>query len=229
MILPLKDENPTRSFPIVTVVLLAANLLAFAWQLATASGDPRWAADLGFVPAAFPPPGHVAAGGGPVPWGSLFTSMFLHGGPLHLAGNLLYLWIFGNNVEDTLGALRFVVFYLVAGLGGHAAHVLSDPTSTIPTVGASGAISGVLAAYLLRYPLAKVRALLFLVFYVRLVRVPALLVIGIWFLQQIWEGASSLGAGGQTGGVAWFEHLGGFAAGLILFPALGGRVRWKRP
>jgi membrane associated rhomboid family serine protease len=226
VILPLKDENPTSGVPVVTLVLLALNLAVFAGQLFGGAAPPGWAMSHGFVPAEFGPAADSWGGGRP--WGTLITSMFLHGGVIHLAGNLLFLWIFGNNVEDALGSIRFVLFYAVSGLGAHAAHLASDPFSPIPTVGASGAISGVLAAYLLRFPKASVHSLLFLVFYVRLIRVPALVVIGLWFLQQAWQGASSLGSGVSGGGVAWFEHLGGFATGLVLFPALGGRVAWGR-
>ena len=228
MILPLKDENPTSRFPVVTVVLLSLNLIVFVGQLSSGSGIPGWAGAYGYVPAAFS--GRLAEGPDitGARWISVLVSMFLHGSVSHVAGNLLFLWIFGNNIEDVLGSVRFLLLYLLAGFGGHFAHFLSDPGSLVPTIGASGAISGILAAYLLRYPNARVHSLLFLVFYVRLIRIPAIVVIGLWFLQQLWQGASSLGSGASSGGVAWFEHIGGFATGLLLFPVFEGRAPWAR-
>ena len=237
MFLPLKDETPTRRRPVVTLGLLAANLAAFAWQMGGAAGPARVAIDLGFVPSAF-------GSGSEVPWATLLTSMFLHGGLAHLGGNLLFLWIFGNNVEDLLGPGRFLLFYLAAGLGGHLAHWASAPGSTIPTVGASGAISGILPdrfsatihkignfGFLILFGLMFTGILRYLlipahmitVFFVRLVRVPAIVLIGLWLLQQVVYGAGSLGATDAGGGVAWFEHLGGFAVGAGAFLALGGR------
>jgi rhomboid family protein len=139
------------------------------------------------------------------------TSMFLHAGWLHLLGNMLYLWIFGNNVEDVMGHVRFAVFYLLSGLAGAAAQILAGPTSAVPMVGASGAIAGVLGAYLVMFPAARVHTLVFLLFYIRVVEVPALIVLGVWLLMQLIN-AAQVG----PGGVAWFAHLGGFLAGLIL-------------
>jgi membrane associated rhomboid family serine protease len=214
LFLPLKDENPTRHVAWMTVALLAANGAAFVLQL-TAASPSAFVAQWGFVPAA-----QTAERLTP-----LLTAMFLHGGVLHLGGNLLYLWIFGNNVEDLFGPVRFLVFYLACGLAGHAAHYLSNPASTVPTIGASGAISGVLAAYLLRFPRASIVSVVFLFVFIRLVRVPAALVIAFWLLLQVVYGAASL-AGGPAGGVAWFEHLGGFGAGLLLTPMLARGRRW---
>ena len=221
MLLPLRDENPTLRFPGFTVFLLAANLCVFIWTLVAAPGIEDVAVRHGFTPGRF--------GAGPgLPWSTLGTSMFLHADVLHLGGNLLFLWIFGNNVEDALGHLRFALFYGLVGLGGHLAHGWADAGSVVPTIGASGAISGILAAYLLRYPRTRVTSLLFLVFYIRLVRVPAIVVIGLWLAQQVLQGAGSLG-GVVEGNVAWFEHLGGFLAGLLLFPLFGGKVMgWRK-
>ena len=214
ILLPIRDENPLRRVPWVTGLLVLANAAVFAWQLLEAQD--RVVMELGFVPASFFP---VVAGVGP-PLASpatLFTSMFVHGNLIHLLSNLVYLWVFGNNVEDVLGGVRFLFFYLVAGLGGHAAHFLANVHSAVPTVGASGAISGILAAYLLRFPHARVQSLLFLFVFLRWVRVPAFLLIGYWLLIQVLNGAAELG-GVAGGGVAWFEHLGGFVAGIVLFP-----------
>ena len=214
MFLPLKDENPTRHFAWVTVALLSANAAVFVLQL-TVEDPSAFVARWGFVPA-------LQSGERVAP---LFSAMFLHGGLLHLGGNLLYLWIFGNNVEDLFGPVRFLAFYVVCGLAGHLAHFLAGPASMLPTIGASGAISGVLAAYLIRFPRASVVSVVFLFVFVRLIRVPAALVIALWLVLQVVNGLGAL-AGGPARGVAWFEHLGGFAAGLLLTPLLSRGRRW---
>ena len=164
--------------------------------------------------------------GPPLIYITLFTSMFMHGGFFHIGGNMLYLWIFGNNVEDVLGRGRFVMFYMLSGMAAHAAHIATGPSSMVPTVGASGAISGVLAAYLVLFPKARVLALVFLGYFIRVVQVPAFVVLVFWIVVQSLQGLVSLGAGQVAlGGVAWFEHIGGFAGGLILLKVLGPRVR----
>jgi membrane associated rhomboid family serine protease len=218
--LPLKDENPTFGVPWVTGILIGGNVLAFVSPRIGGISADGLVSEFGLVPSRLFP-----AGAGLVPssdWFTLFTSLFLHANLIHLGGNLLYLWIFGNNIEDTLGPFRFVVFYVLSGLGGHSAHLATNLGSPIPTIGASGAIAGVLAAYLLRYPRARVLSLIFLVFFVRLIRVPAAIVILFWLITQVLGGVSELGSP-VRGGVAWFEHLGGFVAGLVFFPLLGGR------
>ena len=154
---------------------------------------------------------------------TLVTSMFVHGNFIHLLSNLVYLWVFGNNVEDVLGGVRYLFFYLVAGLGGHAAHFLANVHSAIPTVGASGAISGILAAYLLRFPHARVQSILFLFVFLRWVRLPAFVLIGYWLLIQVLNGAAELG-GATGGGVAWFEHVGGFFVGIGVFAVIAWRM-----
>ncbi|HLC05391.1 MAG TPA: rhomboid family intramembrane serine protease, partial [Anaerolineales bacterium] len=151
----------------------------------------------------------------PVPlYGTILTSMFVHGGLFHLAGNMLYLWIFGDNVEDRLGRVRYLLFYLLSGVGAAAAQILSDPHSKIPMVGASGAISGVLGAYLLLYPHARVVTLVFFGWFVRVIEIRALIVLGFWIVVQLVSGLLTWGA--QVGGVAWFAHVGGFVAGLVM-------------
>ncbi len=172
--------------------------------------------------ASGPVEGRIPAG-----W-TLFTSLFLHGGILHVAGNMLYLWIFGNNVEDAMGRIRFVVFYLLCGLAATYAHALMNSSSTVPLIGASGAISGVLGAYLLLYPRAKVVTLVFFGLYVRTVMVPAMVVLGFWFFLQF---LSAMGTSSGGGGVAWYAHIGGFVVGMALIglfkrrsvPFWGGR------
>jgi membrane associated rhomboid family serine protease len=215
LLFPLRDENPTSRRPWITSALIAANAVAFVVQSLGAGEE--LVLQGGLVPARI-----LATGDAFV---TLFTSMFLHGGLLHLGGNLLYLWIFGNNIEDVLGHVRFLGFYFLAGLGGHAAHILVNPGSTIPTIGASGAISGILGAYLVRFPHARVQSLFFFLFFVRWVRVPAILVIGLWLGMQIIGGIDEFAMSDQ-GGIAWFEHLGGFAVGVLVFRAvLAGRRR----
>lgn len=209
--IPLSDENTTSRTPVVSYALLGAIVLAFLWQLQ--AGNAAVYA-FGLIPArlvhgALLPPQLEWAPA----WATVFTSMFLHGGWLHLGGNLLYLWIFGDNVEDALGRGRFVAFYLLCGIGAALVQTVSETTSLIPMIGASGAISGVLGAYMRLYPHARVRVLvpLFIVFYT--IRVPAWMVLGLWFLFQL---ASSAMIQPGQGGVAFFAHIGGFLSGLIL-------------
>ena len=209
--IPLSDDNKTRRTPVVSYALLAVIVLAFLWQ--RQMGQAAVYA-FGLIPARLI---HGAALPSQLEWApawtTVFTSMFLHGGWLHLAGNLLYLWIFGDNVEDALGRGRFVAFYFTCGLAAAMAQTVSETTSVIPMIGASGAISGILGAYLRLYPHAQVRVLvpLLIVFYT--IRVPAWLVLGLWFLFQLASGAT-IQAG--QGGIAFFAHIGGFLSGLIL-------------
>jgi membrane associated rhomboid family serine protease len=162
--------------------------------------------------------GLCPAGDAPAPFLTLFTSMFLHGGFLHIAGNMLYLWIFGDNVEDTLGHGRFLLFYLLSGVAAALAQIVVHPDSSVPMVGASGAVSGVLGAYLLLFPYARVLVLLIFGFFVRIVRWPATVVLGFWIVVQFLNGliTVSVAAGGAAGGTAWFAHIGGFVAGIVL-------------
>lgn len=209
----LRDDNPVRGIPVVTIGLILACVAVYLWQL---SLPPRFAPVavtlLGFIPALLF--GDATLDGPPwvSPTGSIFTAMFIHGGFLHLAGNLLYLWVFGDNVEDRVGRLRFLAFYLICGTGAALTQALPDTRSTIPMIGASGAVSGVLGAYFVLYPRANV--LLALPF--ASLRVPVVIVLGLWFAGQL---ASSLLAPYGTGGVAFSAHVGGFAAGALL-------IRW---
>lgn len=212
ILIPIRDENPTRGRAWITASLVAVNLAVFAFQISGRSAG--LVEQFGFVPA-------TALSGFPAHW---IGSMFLHGSLLHVASNLLYLWIFGNNVEDVLGPVRFVLLYLLAGFGGHAVHALANAHSGVPTIGASGAISGLLAAYWIRFPHARVHTILFLFVFLRWIRLPAGFVIGYWLLLQLINGLLELGAGSGSG-VAWFEHLGGFGTGAALFILFGGRRR----
>jgi membrane associated rhomboid family serine protease len=163
-------------------------------------------------------------GSQPSTWVTIFTAMFMHGGFLHIIGNMLFLWIFGNNVEDAMGPLKFLVFYLLSGVAALALQVAFNTDSTVPTIGASGAIAGVLGGYILLYPRARVLTLIFLIFFVTFIEVPAVLVLGLWFLQQLYFGVADL-SDPTGGGVAYFAHIGGFAFGLIFIRVFATRAR----
>lgn len=220
--IPLRDENPTRSRAWVTGLLILANVLISIWQW-TLSRDHTMnlMQSAAFIPARLGDGVGIPGLAAPL---TLITSQFLHGGPLHLAGNMLFLWIFGNNVEDEMGHLRFLLFYLLCGIGAAFAHYATQPGSTVPTVGASGAISGVMGAYALLYPGARIHTLVILVFFISVVPIPALIWVGIWLAVQILQGTASRGA---ATGVAWFAHIGGFLAGMILLALF--RRRRTRP
>ncbi|MBN2248222.1 MAG: rhomboid family intramembrane serine protease [Coriobacteriia bacterium] len=210
--IPIRDENPTRSIPWVTLALIAANIGVFIYEytLGTQGLQAFWAR-WSIVPARL-----LADPFSPHQIATIFTSMFMHAGWIHLIGNMLYLWIFGNNIEDRLGAVRFIAFYLVSGVAAAAAQIVTAPASTVPMLGASGAVAGVLAAYLLLYPGASIVTIIPVFFFIEVARVPAYLVIGFWFVLQLGSGLASLGAAATTGGTAWFAHIGGFVAGLVL-------------
>jgi membrane associated rhomboid family serine protease len=218
--IPLSDDNPTDRPPIITVSAIAACVAVFLYQVSLPERPSEaFVFQYGAIPAvvtgqaSLPP----ELAGFPV-YTTLLTSMFLHGGWMHLIGNMLYLWIFGNNVEDAMGHLRFILFYGLSGVLAALSHVLIDPASTIPMVGASGAISGVLGAYLLLFPHAQVLVLIPLGFIVRTFYVPAWMVLGLWFAMQLLSGGTSLGRPEGGGGVAFFAHIGGFVAGMLLIP-----------
>jgi len=214
--IPLKDDNPTSRAPLLTIALIAVNAMVFLYQV---SLGPRAGQLLVYQFGAIPT---VVFGSSSLPANvavippvlSLFTSMFLHGGWLHLIGNMWYLWIFGDNVEEAMGKARFILFYLLTGLIAALAHAFMNPGSNIPTIGASGAISGVLGAYLILYPRARVLVLIPLFgFFWRFFYIPSMFVLGFWFLLQVFSGGLE---GSQAGGVAWGAHVGGFIAGMIL-------------
>ena len=224
---PLRDDNPTRHTPVAVIAIIALN--ALAWLSVQGMGaDYPLAESLclhSLVPAdllGLIDPGHQILVGpnlvceldGASKPGTLVTSMFLHGGWFHLLGNLWFLWVFGDNIEDVMGPVRFTAFYLLCGLAAALAQILTDPASDIPMVGASGAIGGVMGAYALLYPRAKVQTLIILGFYITTIGVPAFLMLGYWFLLQVLGGLPALGA--QGGGVAFWAHIGGFLAGLLL-------------
>jgi membrane associated rhomboid family serine protease len=218
-VIPLGDRNPTRRTPVITRTLIVACIAIFGLELwiQLQGGDAALEAfvrEWGAVPA------EVTAAIEAGDWLSqamagLLASVFLHGGWLHLLGNMLYLWIFGNNVEDRMGHLTFLLFYLAGGVVAALAQVWIDPDSTIPLVGASGAIAAALGAYLVLYPGARIVSIVFLGFFYQLLEVPALIVLGFWFILQLVSGFASLDAGTAQGGVAFFAHIGGFVMGLV--------------
>jgi membrane associated rhomboid family serine protease len=216
--IPIGDDPPPRQlFPFVTLTLIAVNIVVFIFELTLGSGVDTLFRSAGVVPFEFATGRDVAP---PAPLGAyyttLVTSMFLHGGFLHIGSNMLFLWIFGDNVEDRLGHLRYLLFYFLCGLGASAAHIYFNWGSQIPSVGASGAIAGVLAGYVLLFPSASVRTLIFLGPFITMTRVPAIIMIGFWFVTQLLSGVASLGEVEQTAGVAFWAHIGGFIVGLPL-------------
>ena len=228
--IPLHDDNPTTLTPIVTVGLMVVCVAVFLWQIALPPGGfERAVYAYGMIPAVLfgerELPAELAAIPATV---SVVTSMFLHGGWMHLIGNMLYLWIFGNNVEDAMGHGRFVVFYLLCGLAAALAQAFQDPGSAVPMIGASGAIGGVLGGYVLLYPRARVLVLIPLGFFFYTLRIPAMIVLGLWFVFQF---VSTALEGAQAGGVAYWAHIGGFVAGMVLilpfrkkgFPLFAGK------
>jgi membrane associated rhomboid family serine protease len=210
-LIPYKDDNPVRIFPFFTLLIIALNISVFLLEVLAGADTQKIVRAYGAIPhnlITFRSDQPVS------PVLTLFTSMFMHGGLLHLGGNMLYFWIFGNNIEDRLGHLRFIFFYLFCGLVSAYAYALSVPDSTTPMIGASGAISGILGAYLLLFPRAGVHTIIFLGFFIQIVKIPALIVIGFWAIIQVVNGLVSHGML-QHGGVAWFAHVGGFIAGLL--------------
>jgi rhomboid family protein len=275
-VLPLKDNIPTLRFPILTVLLIALNVVVFGIELTwsqdvgSASGEAGQLGaseydveliELGAIPYRITHPGEecglsalmreadIVCQGTPEyrqaqdagalvdldepPWWvTIFTSMFLHGGILHIAGNMLFLWVFGNNIEDSVGRVIFIPFYLFAGIVAVYAQAFLDTSATVPTVGASGAVSGVLGAYALLHPQARVLTLIFIIFFVTLVEIPAMVMLGLWFVLQFLPAVGQLATPdvtGQTGGVAYFAHVGGFIVGLALIKLLARRREVEGP
>lgn len=217
--IPLRDDNPRRTVPYVTYLLVALNVFAFFWELSLGANLERTLFAIAFIPAKFWVPGH---------WSydilTIVVSMFLHGSLLHVGSNMLYLWIFGDNIEDRLGHFRYLVFYLLCGFGATFAHAFFSSGSRIPAIGASGAIAGVLGAYIVLYPKARVLTLIPIFFFIMFRELPAILILGLWFVLQLFSGVGSLGVqdAQDMGGVAYFAHIGGFVIGVILIAILGG-------
>ena len=231
--IPLRDANPTRRVPIITLLLIGACFVVFAYELGILadSGDEgltRFFLQYGVVPREVTHALAVGAYLSPAML-AIVTSMFLHGGWVHILGNMLFLWIFGNNVEDRMGRIPFLVFYLVGGITAALTQVAVNPESREPLVGASGAIAAALGAYLVLYPGARILSLVFLGFFYQLIEVPALIVLGFWFVLQLIDGLGSLGARNAQGGVAFFAHIGGFVLGVVVGFLLRARGSGRRP
>jgi membrane associated rhomboid family serine protease len=221
-VVPLRDDNPTSLTPVVTYGLIGLNIAVFVFQigLSQASLDSLFDA-WALVPAQLSDSFRGALQAPVYEWVTLVSSQFLHGGFFHVGGNLLYLWVFGNNIEDKLGHVRFLLFYLGCGALAGLTQWVFDPASTIPTIGASGAIAGVMGAYILRFPRARILTLIPLIIFFTTVRIPAVFFLGFWFVQQAFFSLASLGSEVNGGGVAYWAHSGGFVFGLILGPLLG--------
>ena len=202
--IPLKDDNPARNFPFLTLGFILLNIAVFIYGVNLPVHPSALYADYALIPMQLLNTPFTT-------YPTVYTSMFLHAGIWHLGGNMLYLWIFGNNIEDVLGKFRFVLFYFVCGTLAAFGHIATDLDSKIPMVGASGAISGILGAYLILFPFAKIRTFIFLGFFWTIARVPAILLLLFWVGLQIWNSAPS-----EAGGTAWFAHIGGFVAGVLL-------------
>jgi len=214
--IPLRDTQPSYSPPIVTVIIISLNILVFLFQI---SLDPYernyFIGAYGIVPDR-------------LNYSSIVTSMFLHGGWMHLIGNMWFLWIYGDNVEDVLGHGKFAMFYLLCGIAAGLVHILLNADSRIPTIGASGAIAGVMGAYLVKFPHSKIITLVIIVVFVTIVEVPAVFMLIYWFAIQIFSGVGSIGYSNVSkGGVAWFAHVGGFLTGMMLIYLLGSKERFR--
>jgi rhomboid family protein len=220
--IPLHDDNPTSRFPYVTIGLIAASTLVFLWQQSLPPAAAQQAVySFGMIPAVLFGEARLSAELAAVPaMLSVLTSMFMHGGWMHLIGNMLYLWIFGNNIEDATGHGRFIAFYLLSGVAAAMSQALQDPASAVPMIGASGAIGGVLGAYAVLFPRARVLVLVPLGFFITTIRIPAMLVLGFWFVLQFVQTAMTPAG---AGGVAYWAHIGGFLAGIVLIVPLKGK------
>jgi len=222
--IPLRDDNPSSSAPIVTWLLILVNVGVFLYMLLLEPAVERFVLAFGAIP------GEITGRTGDAPlahYPTLITSMFLHGGPAHLIGNMLFLWIFGDNVEDLMGRAGFLIFYLLTGLAAVWTHILLNPASTAPLVGASGAISGVLGGYLVLFPRARISTVVVLGFFWRVSKIPATFFLPFWFVLQVFSGLGSIG--GEGSGVAFWAHVGGFIAGVILVRLFARRqsvARW---
>ncbi len=212
--IPLKDDVPSRSFPAVTIALIAANVLVFLYEISLgARGQEALIYGTAVIPYQITHFRAASASIVPPPF-TIISSMFIHGGLLHIGGNMLFLWIFGDNVEDSLGHLKFFLFYFGTGIVASLTQIFANPSSTVPVIGASGAIAGILGAYFILFPRAKIYTLVFLIVFVTIVRIPAVIFLGLWFLIQVLSS-------GFASGIAWYAHIGGFIAGAIVVMIIG--------
>ncbi len=217
LMIPIKDTIPSRTYPIVTISLIAVNSVLFLFENFLGPHLNEFIFAYGVIPAKYFHLGEVAKWDLVDRFLPLFTSIFLHGGWFHLIGNMIYLWIFGDNVEDMMGHLKYLIFYLLCGISANYAHIYTNASSLMPTIGASGAVAGVMGAYLILFPRSKVWTLFPIFFFIQIIRIPAFALLGFWFLMQFFMGFFSLGVSpGLGSGVAWWAHIGGFACGALL-------------
>ena len=223
MFFPYRDENPTDTRPYVTIGLITLNVLIYLLVSVGGTDTYRFAVlNYGLIPVELVHFHNYFPSTAVLPVANLITALFMHGGFMHLAGNIWFLWIFGDNVEDRMGHVRYLIFYILAGIAASLLHVALFPGSNAPVIGASGAISGVLGAYAVLYPHARIRTFVFIIIYLDFIKIPAVVFIGIWILFQVVSGLLSMGQGG-SGGVAWFAHVGGFLFGLCAFRFFVGK------
>lgn len=221
--IPLWDEIPTRRLPLITIIIIFINCLVYYYQFFMVVDPNTFINTYGLIPFELTK-GIALNPSTPSPiYLTILFSMFMHGGLVHLLGNMLYLWIFGNNVEDYLGKIRFLIFYILSGIFAAFAQILMAPGSKVPMIGASGAIAGVLGAYLILFPRARITTLVFFGFFIRLIKLPAIFVLGLWIIFQLFYGLSELSISGGGAGVAWFAHIGGFIGGIILIKLFSPR------
>lgn len=213
--IPLRDTQPSHTTPIVTMGIILVNVFAFFYEISLDDfSRNELISTLGVVPRRFQP-------------GDLITSMFLHGGWMHLIGNMWFLWIYGDNIEDILGHTKYFLFYLLCGVAAGLVHVIFNPGSRLPTIGASGAIAGVMGAYLAKFPRSRILTLMFFFVFFTTVEIPAVIILALWFILQIFNGVGQVGySQASQGGVAWFAHVGGFVAGYLLINAMRPRERF---
>ena len=213
---PIWDDVPTKKFPLITVILIALNSMMFFYQLSLCGKFNEFIYSMGLLPFEITHHIDLFPAGPSLIYLTIFSSMFMHGSIVHLLGNMLFLWIFGNNVEDYLGRKKYFLFYLICGIAAACTQIVFNPDSKVPMVGASGAIAGVLGAYSMLFPRAKITTVIIFIFFIRLIKLPAIIVLGFWIIYQFLYGISSLAATTGEGGVAWFAHIGGFITGIIL-------------
>jgi membrane associated rhomboid family serine protease len=213
---PLWDDLPTKKFPLITVEIIVLNTIVYLYEASLGEKFTQFIYAMGLIPFEITHHIDLLPTSPSIIYLTIFTSMFMHGSIIHLLGNMLFLWIFGNNVEEYLGRVNFIIFYLVCGLSAAFTQIFFNPNSTMPMVGASGAIAGVLGAYLLLYPRARVTTVIIFGFFIRLIKIPAVVVLSFWIIYQFLYGISSLAVKTGEGGVAWFAHIGGFIGGIIL-------------
>jgi len=213
---PLWDDQPTKKFSLITVAIIVLNTIVYLYEASLGEKFTQFIYAMGLIPFEITHHIDLLPASPSIIYLTIFTSMFMHGSIIHLLGNMLFLWIFGNNVEEYLGRVNFIIFYLVGGLSAAFTQIFFNPNSTMPMVGASGAIAGVLGAYLLLYPRARVTTVIIFGFFIRLIKIPAVVVLSFWIIYQFLYGISSLAVKTGEGGVAWFAHIGGFIGGIIL-------------